>query len=399
MSQQSSNQNASTDGSSEKKACSSEKKALYDEFRDGFPEDDKGPQRYDVFSMEKCRFFDLSNNPSGSRDYSVADGDGEGVPKEDSDSDSFNLKEEEIPQFLNKIYQPVKLDKVHGFDYDEKTLKMLLLNEKSQQDELKLLGVVGMVGVGKTTLCRLILEEEQVKQSYFPRLLITMSGSMEKVVEKMLGHLGVELDEIKNSIANENKLPGLLYALHLKLEGKKFLIVLDNVKEEDEYYEKSICDVKKEGEYCDKLISCLKSGHGFPKGYGGAVILNGRNEGAIKKIVGERNLHRLQLLSDPKDCWYIYRSLAFGDDDRPDARTDEIPSKPIEELKKKCGGLPLVARIMGELKQRQDKIREKKHAPHQPSNGSGVDPNDSTPQDNTGSKSGTPDQTRSTKEA
>ncbi|KAH1074874.1 hypothetical protein J1N35_027202 [Gossypium stocksii] len=375
MSQQSSNQNASTDGSSKEKA-------LYDEFRAGLPEDVKGPPRWDVLSSwEKCRFFD-SNKPSGSMDYSAADVAGEGVSGEDLD---FNLKEEDIPQFLNKIYQPVKLDKVRGFDYDEKTLKMLLLNEKSQQDELKLLGVVGMVGVGKTTLCRLILEEEEVKQSYFPRLLITMSGSMEKVVEKMLGHLGVELDEIKNSIANENKLPGLLYALHLKLEGKKFLIVLDNVKEEAEYYK--------------KLISCLKSGHGFPKGYGGAVILNGRNEGAIKKIVGERNLHRLQLLSDPKDCWYIYRSLAFGDDDRPDARTDEIPSKPIEELKKKCGGLPLVARIMGELKQRQDKIREKKHAPHQPSNGSGVDPKDTTPQDNTGSKSGTPDQTRSPKEA
>ncbi|KAG4117100.1 hypothetical protein ERO13_D12G207500v2 [Gossypium hirsutum] len=393
MSQQSSNQNASTDGSREKKA-------LYDEFLDELPEDDKGPPRYNVLSREKCWFFDRSNNPSGSMDYSAADGAGEGVSEEDLHSDSFNLKEEDIPLFLNKIYQPVELGKVHGFDYDEMTLKMLLLNEKSQQDELKLLGVVGMVGVGKTTLCRLILEEEQVKQNYFPRLLITMSGSMEKVVENMLGHLGVELDEIKNSIANENKLPGLLYALHLKLEGKKFLIVLDNVKEEDEYYEKPISDVKKEGEYCDKLISFLKSGHGFPKGYGGAVILNGRNEEAIKEIVGERNLHRLQLLSDPNDCWYIYRSSAFGDSDHPDALTNEIlPSKPNQELKKKCGGLPLVVRIMGELKQRQDKIREKNHAPYQPSNGSGVDPKDTTPQDNTGSKSGAPDQTRSTEEA
>ncbi|MBA0744228.1 hypothetical protein Gogos_006863 [Gossypium gossypioides] len=388
MSQQSSNQNASTDGSREKKP-------LYDEFRDEFPEDDKGrPSRYDVFSRENCRFFDRSNNPSGSMDYSAADKAG-GV----SEEDSFNLKEEDIPLFLNNIYQPVKLDKVRGFDYDKETFKMLLLNEKSQQDELKLLGVVGMVGVGKTTLCRLILEEEQVKQSYFPRLLITMSGSMEKVVENMLEHLGVELDEIKNSIANENKLPGLLYALHLKLEGKKFLIVLDNVKEEDEYYEKQLSDVKKEGEYCDKLISCLKSGHGFPKGYGGAVILNGRNEKAIKDIVGERNLHRLQLLSDPNDCWYIYRSSAFGDSDHLDALTDEIPIKPNEELNKKCGGLPLMARIMGELKRLKPRSEKETHAPHQPSNGSGVDLKDTTPQHNTGSKSGAPDQTRSTKEA
>lgn len=386
---QSSNQKASTD-------CS-RKKALYDEYRDEIDEHDKGSPGKDALSRENCRFFDCLHNPS---DYSLADG--ERVSEEDSDPDSFTLEPEEIPQFLDKIYHPVNLNKVRGFDYDEKTLKMLLLNEKSQQDELKLLGVVGMVGVGKTTLCRLILEEEEVKQSYFPRLLIKMSSSMGMVVETMLGHLGVEVDEIKDSIDKNNKLPGLLYALHLKLEGKKFLIVLDDVKEEDEYYEKPISDVKKEGEYCEKLISCLKSGHGFPKGYGGAVILNGRNEGAIKNIVGERNLHRLQLLFDPRDCWKIYQSLALGDDDdRRDARTDHIPIKPNTELMKKCGGLPLVARIMGELKQRQGKIRKEKHTSHQPSNGSGVDPKGTAPQpqDNTGSKSGTPDQTKSAKEA
>ncbi|KAE8693196.1 hypothetical protein F3Y22_tig00110816pilonHSYRG00072 [Hibiscus syriacus] len=76
---------------------------------------------------------------------------------------------------------------------------------------------------------------------------------------------------------------GLLYALHLRPEGKKFLIVLDDIKQEDEYYE--------------KLASCLRDGHGFPKPYGGAAILNGRHEEPIKKIVEERNVHRLQLLS------------------------------------------------------------------------------------------------------
>ncbi|XP_039012608.1 probable disease resistance protein At4g19060 [Hibiscus syriacus] len=164
---------------------------------------------------------------------------------------------------------------IYGFDSGEMTLKMWL------RDSLKLLGVVGMLGVGKTALCRLILDAVEVKQRYFPRFLITMSESreprsMEEVVKRMLEHLGVKDNEV-------NKLPGLLYALHLRPEGKKFLIVLDDIKQEDEYYE--------------KLASCLRDGHGFPKPYGGAAILNGRHEEPIKKIVEERNVHRLQLLS------------------------------------------------------------------------------------------------------
>ncbi|KAE8670855.1 hypothetical protein F3Y22_tig00112050pilonHSYRG00008 [Hibiscus syriacus] len=266
-----------------------------------------------------------------------------GTEEEDEDAPSDLSGEEKLP-FLKRIYKPVlKRANVYGFDHDEETLKMWLLNEHSH-DSFKLLGVIGMLGVGKTALCRLILDEEKVKQRYFPRFLITLSESdeprsMEKIVERMLEHLGVE-DETINSIPEENKLPRLLYALHLRLKGKKFLIVLDDIKQEDVYYE--------------KLASCLRDGHGFPKAYGGAVILNGRHEEPIKKIVGERNVHRVQLLSHQDHCWWTYQSLALGEDGihmRP--QTSDGSDEVRKELMKKCGGLPLAARIMGELKRRQ----------------------------------------------
>ncbi|XVE65370.1 hypothetical protein DITRI_Ditri07aG0175300 [Diplodiscus trichospermus] len=288
-------------------------------------------------------------------------------------------------QFLEDIYEPVERSKVYGFDYDEKTLKMLLLNGKSQES-FKLIGVVGVLGVGKSTLCRLIFTEEEVKQHFVPRIWIPMSEeseTMENVVERLLDHLGVEEETIK-SISNDHKLPGLLYALYLHLKGKRFLIVFDNVQDKDKYYE--------------DLLSCLSNGHGFPKRDGGAVVVNSRNEEAIKKMVGDQNLHRLLPLSDPESCWNIYKQNwdvskeekkedkkveglgqpqdrgssaseeikeVAGEIEGQDAGEDaskarkkvesqspktDVPIEVKEELKKKCGGIPLAARMMGEIK-------------------------------------------------
>ncbi|KAK8485168.1 hypothetical protein V6N13_076845 [Hibiscus sabdariffa] len=302
---------------------------LYDAFIKELSNDDEVPA---PMLQSLCRM----NSSTETVEYSAA-GDPDRVR---------NFNEDEIRQFLDRIYEPVlNPEKVHGFGYDEKTLKMWLLNEKTR-DSFRLLGVVGMLGVGKTALCRLILNEKDVKQHYFPRILVTLSESkepksMEKVVERMLEHLGVE-EGIIDTISRENKLPGLLYALHLRLKGKKFLIVLDDVNEKDPYYEMLAC--------------CLRDGHGFPKAHGGAVILNGRHEKAIKKIVGEGNVHGVELLSCHDDCWEIYQTLALGEDGiHLHPRIGEASQEVKEELKKKCGGLPLAARIMGELKYREKK--------------------------------------------
>ncbi|XVF11130.1 hypothetical protein REPUB_Repub07fG0242400 [Reevesia pubescens] len=298
------------------------KEVLYDKFLESLPEDDGVSSPFNI--TEKFQSCCHIKTSSGSTHPSTASG-----------GDSNDLTPEMQQLFLNKIYAPVERSRVHGFDYDEKSLTMLLLNERNQ-DSLNLIGVVGVLGVGKTTLGRLIFTEEAVKQHYVPRIWISMSEepkSMEKVVERLLEQLGVE--DI-NFISNVHKLPGLLYALHLQLKGKRFLIFLDDVQEKDEYYK--------------KLEDCLRIGNGFPipNGCGGAVIVTSRNEEAIKKMVGEQNLHRLLPLSDPESCWPIYQTLASGKDGV------QVASKEVqEELKKKCGGLPLAARIMGELKHQE----------------------------------------------
>ncbi|XP_022737775.1 probable disease resistance protein At5g45440 [Durio zibethinus] len=313
-------------------SSSSKKEILYDEFLKTLPKDDE--ESSPSYIQETIKSLCPKITTSGSADHSIKNYGGDGI-QEESDPGLGLTTDEKKKQFLEKIYEPVEQSEVQGFDYDEKSLKMLLLNEKSQ-DSIKLIGVVGVLGVGKTTLCRLIFNEEEVKQRFVPRIWISMSEelkSMEDVVKRMLEHLGVE-EEIIESISNDHKLPGLLYSLHLKLKGKRFLIVFDDVRNKEEYYE--------------KLESCLRDGHGFPKGSGGAVIVSSRNQEAIKKMVEEQNLHRLLPLSDPDCCWGIYRDPDDSKGEKDSTRL-EVMKEVKEELKKKCGGFPLAARIMREI--------------------------------------------------
>ncbi|KAJ4720902.1 Disease resistance protein [Melia azedarach] len=280
---------------------------------------------------------------------------------------------------------------VHGFENEELSLIKMLF--KHGDGQFKAIGVAGMSGVGKTTLCQKIFNREDVKCQFAPRVWVCLSRLRNNdknlkvgAVKRILEHLGIEEDSI-DSFNKGYGLDGLLYILHQQLIGKRYLIVLDDFQN------------TQEKEWCENLNSCSGNGkkwgehisNGLPKGYGGTVIITSRNEEFTKKIVGEENFHQLQPLSDPDSCWSIYKDSVeaeggklnshtskelreelkkFENDikltekqDPSSAKVTEIKAtmtetegklmeqiKAEEELKRKCGGLPLVAKLMGKLK-------------------------------------------------
>lgn len=121
--------------------------------------------------------------------------------------------------------------------------------------------------------------------------------------------------------------------------------MLDNAVEKDQWYE--------------MLGSCFKCedgmaewgkrlGYALPKGSGGAVILTTRSEEVGNLMIGRDNLHFLHPFSDPEICWKIFI------DEVKRSEIDDIDNvvqseKLKAELTKKCDGLPLAARVMGQL--------------------------------------------------
>ncbi|XP_010481569.1 PREDICTED: probable disease resistance protein At5g45490 isoform X2 [Camelina sativa] len=276
--------------------------------------------------------------------------------------------------------------KIHGFENEIKSLKHFLLDQKVNK-EFKSLVIVGEYGVGKTALCKMIFNDKDVTSVYAPRIWVSMdrkkgqNNNPEKerlhgkiyVLKKILTALGVEdsiletirrdannevkenqenasnqkAGEIDRDTADEKELSALLYALHLSLRWKKYLIVFDDVREEDHWDEILQNDeekLKKEKKW-GKYLS-----DGFPKGSGGRVIYTTRNEDekdtlAKKLVAEEHEIHRLWPLTDTGSVWNIYEEALIKNGEKP-PRNDK---KCIDELMNKSRGLPLAASLLAEL--------------------------------------------------
>ncbi|XP_020887379.1 probable disease resistance protein At5g45440, partial [Arabidopsis lyrata subsp. lyrata] len=149
-----------------------------------------------------------------------------------------------------------------------------------------------------------------------------------------------EAGEIDGETAKEKEFSVLLYALHLNLRWKKYLIVFDDVRDEDNWDEK--LDVKfKEGEKWGKHLS-----DGFPKESGGRVIYTTREKKLAQKLVAEEHeIHRLWPLTDTESVWNIYKEALEENEEEP-PRNDK---KCSVELMNKSRGLPLAARQLATL--------------------------------------------------
>lgn len=172
------------------------------------------------------------------------------------------------------------------------------------------------------------------------------------IVKRMLRYLGVEEAVVKLVCNEKPGLEGLLCALHLQLLGKKYLIVLDDARETDSWYKQLDSSLTHEKKWGDSF------GFGFPKGGGGRVIVTSRNEEIANMMVGEENVHHLEPMLDTASCWAIFKDSVVDEDL---IRTIFSTLEDLKsEVKLKCGGLPLAAKMMGPaMKEEAERLKEK----------------------------------------
>ncbi|KAF3436957.1 hypothetical protein FNV43_RR19710 [Rhamnella rubrinervis] len=213
----------------------------------------------------------------------------------------------------------------------EAIIKLLLVKNDSTENNMSVIPIVGMGGIGKTTLARLIFNDERVKKCFASKVWVSVSYEFD--VLKMT-------KEILEIITGETFTSQDLNLHQLKLEkalkGKKFLLVLDDVWNENSLQ-------------WDEFKKPFKSG-----AYGSSIIVTTRSEGVASSVMRSVPSYKLQAMSDD-DSWELFVKHAFNNvNGCIHPKLEDIGRRIV----KKCGGLPLAVKSLGILLCYQSKPEE-----------------------------------------
>ncbi|KAM0005430.1 putative virus X resistance protein-like, coiled-coil [Helianthus debilis subsp. tardiflorus] len=219
--------------------------------------------------------------------------------------------------------------KILGRDEEVEMVIRTICNKdigKYENGEIRVYGIWGMGGMGKTTLAQLVYNHTSVDQYFDLRCWVYVSENFQvnEIIKKII-------ESVDKSGCTLTQLDPLQASLQSKLREKKFLIVLDDVWAEE----------KEEGKW-KTLSGTLSCG-----AEGSIVVMTTRSERTCRMMakVGELQ-HELGCLSEEKS-WLLFKKHAFAQGRVGD---DERKLEPIgREIVVKCKGLPLAVKTLGSL--------------------------------------------------
>jgi len=211
---------------------------------------------------------------------------------------------------------------VVGRDNDVSKIMELLIGSIGQQ-VLSVVPIVGMAGLGKTTIAKKICQLAREKNHFDVTLWVCVSNDFSK--GRILGEMLQNVDETTSRLSNLN---AIMENLKKKLEKKTLLLVLDDVWSEDH------------AKWDDLKEQLLK----INSKNGNAVVVTTRSKQVADMMeTSPGSQHEPGKLSYD-ECWSIIKQkVSRGGGARIASDLESIG----KQIAKKCGGIPLLAKVLG----------------------------------------------------
>ncbi|KAL0920589.1 hypothetical protein M5K25_009734 [Dendrobium thyrsiflorum] len=208
------------------------------------------------------------------------------------------------------------------------------LSNEDRARNISLLSIVGHGGMGKTTLLQHVYEDEITKE-FDLKMWVCVSNNFDvkKVIVDML-----ECLEVKKRPRLDDTLNALQNSLMTEIMSKKFLLILDDIWEEEE----ENLDISK----WEKVLAPLAYGK-----IGSGILLTTRMDSVAtmlaKVIKTKKETFKLESLKED-ECLQLLNSHAFAGVENPPDDHKKLRSI-AGEIVKKLSGSPLAAKVIGGL--------------------------------------------------
>ncbi|XP_019080014.1 putative disease resistance RPP13-like protein 1 [Vitis vinifera] len=237
----------------------------------------------------------------------------------EKNSGKRSAKTREIPHTTSLVDEPI----VYGRETEKAAIVDSLLHyHEPSDDAVRVIAIIGMAGVGKTTLAQFAYNHDGVKSHFDLRVWVCVSDEFDVVGVTRTILQSVASTSRKSDAKDLNQLQ---VQLNDELSGKKFLLVLDDVWSQD----------------CNKwnlLYKPMRTG-----AQGSRVIVTTRDQRVVPAVRAS-SAYPLEVLSND-DCLSLFAQHAFihtrNFDNHPHLRAVG------ERIVKKCRGLPLAAKALG----------------------------------------------------
>ncbi|KAM3691050.1 hypothetical protein ACJW31_09G165500 [Castanea mollissima] len=237
----------------------------------------------------------------------------------------FHLEERSEDQYIvhrerEMTHSFVRDSNVIGRVDDKQKIITLLMHPGDNIGNVHVISIVGIGGLGKTTLAQWVYNDERVAKSFDSKIWVCVSEDFNilKLAKKILKSAGGEISE--NMSMDE-----VQASLRSILKENRFFIVLDNVWNEDR---NKWIDLK------NLLIG----------GQGSKILVTTRSH-KVAIAMAPGPIQNIKGLSDD-DCLSLFLRCAFNEGEHePYPKLVEIG----KQIVKKCSGVPLAVKTLGSL--------------------------------------------------